>query len=212
VENGDTLWWDAIMKEMWNVWPAFKKWEESKKDLPVWYQKIRCVLIFDIKMGENVKRKACLVANSNKMEVLPTMTYSSVVLWDSVQIALLIAALNDLKLLLCDIQNAYLTADCRKQIYCIAGPEFGSDAGLIMIIKKALYRLKTSGTAFRAHLVETLFELNYTLMKADPDIWIRPGIKPDRFEYYEMVLVYVDDVLCVSHNWEATMKGIQGTF
>jgi hypothetical protein len=124
----------------------------------------------------------------------------------------MIAALNDLKLLSCDIQNAYLTADCREHIYCIAGLEFGSDAGSIMIIRKALYGLKMSGAAFRAHLAETLFELNYTPMIGDPDKWIRPGIKPDGFEYYEMVLVYVDDILCVSHDPEATMKGIQGTF
>jgi hypothetical protein len=84
---------------------------------------------------------------------------------------------------------------------------------LIIIVKKALYRLKTSRAAFRAHLVETLYELNYAPTKADPDVWIRPGInKPDRFEYYEMVLVYVDDVLSISHDPEATMKGIQGTF
>jgi hypothetical protein len=81
-----------------------------------------------------------------------------------------------------------------------------------MIIKKALYGLKTSGAAFRAHLVETLYELNYSPTKADPDVWIRTGIKPDRFKYYEMVIVCVDDVLSISHDPEATMKGIQGTF
>ena len=97
------------------------------------------------------------------------------------------------------IRDRYLTADCCERIYYIAGPEFGSEAGSIMIIKKALYGLKTSGAAFRAHLAETLFELNYMPTKADPDVWIRPSIKADGFEYYEMVLVYVDDVLCVSH-------------
>jgi hypothetical protein len=50
-------------------------------------------------------------------------------------------------------------------------------------------------------------------MKAgDPNVWIRPGLKPDGFKYYEMILCYVDDILCVSHNLEASMKGIQGTF
>ena len=93
------------------------------------------------------------MANGNETEAPPTMTYSSVVSRDSVRIAFLIAALNDLKLLSCDIQNAYLTADCREQIYCIAGPEFSSEAGSIMIVKKALYGLKTSRAAFRAHLV-----------------------------------------------------------
>jgi Reverse transcriptase (RNA-dependent DNA polymerase) len=163
-------------------------------------------------MGENFRRKARLVANGNETQAPLTMTYSSVVSRDSVCIAILITALNDLKLLSCDIQNAYLTADCHEWIYCIAGPEFGSEAGSIMIVKIALYGLKTGGAAFRAHLAETLYELNYTPTKADPDVWIRPGIKPDRFEYYEMVLVYVDDDLSISHDPEATMKGIQGTF
>ena len=35
-----------------------------------------------------------------------------------------------------------------------AGPELGSERGTPMIIKKAL--LKSSGTAFRVHLAETL--------------------------------------------------------
>ena len=48
-ENGDMLWWDAIMKEMRNVRPAFEKSEKSKKDLPVGYQKIKCHFVFDIK-------------------------------------------------------------------------------------------------------------------------------------------------------------------
>ena len=64
------------------------------------------------------------------------------------RIALLIASLNDLELLACDIQNAYLTADCREKIYTIAGPEFGSEAGGVMVIRKALYELKSSGAAF----------------------------------------------------------------
>ena len=64
------------------------------------------------------------------------------------RIALLIASLNDLELLACDIQNAYLTADCRERIYTIAGPEFGSEAGSVMVIRKALYELKSSGAAF----------------------------------------------------------------
>jgi hypothetical protein len=36
-ENGDTLWWDAILKEMQNVQPAFEKLKASEKDLPVRY-------------------------------------------------------------------------------------------------------------------------------------------------------------------------------
>ena len=62
-------------------------------------------------------------------------------------------------------------------------------------------------------MAETLYNLGYTLTKANPDVWIQPTVKPDHgFKYYEMLLVYVDDVLSVSHDTEVTMKGIQGTF
>jgi hypothetical protein len=155
--------------EMRNVRPAFKKWEKTESNLPVSYQKIKCHFVFDIKMGESFRRKARLVANGNETEAPPTLTYSSVVSRDSIRI---VAALNDLNILSCDIQNAYLTANCREQIYSIAGPEFGSEAGSIMLVKKALYQLKSSCAAFRAHLAETLYNLSYTPTKADPDVWI----------------------------------------
>jgi hypothetical protein len=211
-ENGNTLWWDAIIKEMKNVMPAFERWEGKESELPPGFQKIKCHFIFDIKMGENFRRKARLVANGNETETPAALTYSSVVSRDSVRIALLIASLNELEVLACDIQNAYLTADCREKIYIIAGPEFGSLEGSIMIIRKALYGLKSSGAAFRAHLSETLYELNYLPTKADPDVWIRPAVKPDGFEYYEITLVYVDDIMSISHDPKATMEGIQATF
>ena len=83
----------------------------------------------------------------------------------------------------------------------------------VMIVCKALYGLKSSGAAFRAHLVaETLYDLNYTPSKADPDVWILPATKPNGFEYYEMTLVYVDDILCILDDPKAPIKGIQDTF
>ena len=211
-ENGNTLWWDAIQMEMKNVRVAFEEFEGTKDELPPGYQFMKCHMIFDIKMGENFRRKARMVAGGHMTEAPAILTYSSVVSRDSVRIALTIAALNDLKVLSCDIQNAYLTAKCREKIWTIAGPEFGSDQGKIMIIVRALYGLKSSGAAFRAHLAETLHDLGYKPTKADPDVYIRPAVKPDGFKYYEYVLCYVDDVLCVSDRPDITMDGIQRTF
>ncbi|KAI2502131.1 Reverse transcriptase (RNA-dependent DNA polymerase) [Fragilaria crotonensis] len=163
-------------------------------------------------MSENFKRKARLVANGSETETPAALTYSSVVSRESVRIALLLALLNDLEILVCNTQNTYLTANCREKVNVIAGPEFGSEAGSIMIIRKALYGLKSSGAAFRAHLAETLYKLDYKPTKADPDVWIQPATKPDGFENYEVTLVYVDDILCISHDPRATMEGIQATF
>ena len=99
------------MMEMKNVRPAFEVYEGLEKDL-VGYQKIKVHIIFDIKLGENFRRKSRLVAGGHLTDTLSSLTYSSVVSRDSVRIALTVAALNGLNVLACDIQNAYLTAKC----------------------------------------------------------------------------------------------------
>jgi Reverse transcriptase (RNA-dependent DNA polymerase) len=131
---------------------------------------------------------------------------------DSVRIALTIAALNGLKVMACDIQNAYLTANCREKIWTIGGPEFGSEAGTIFIVKKALYGLKSAGAAFRSLLADTLSDLGYKPTKADPDAWLRPAVKADGFMYYEMVLCYVDDILSISDDPERSLLALTSTF
>ena len=209
--NGNTLWQDAIRDEMVNIRPALEIWETDEEKL-IGYQKIKCHIIFDIKLGENFRRKARYVAGGHTTETPASLTYSSVVARDSVRIAFLLAALNGLDIKACDIQNAYLTADCREKIYTIAGPEFGSERGLIMVIKKALYGLKSSGAAFRALLAERLYEIGFVPSKGDPDVWMRPGVKPNGFEYWEYILCYVDDVICVSHDPKRSLQALKQFF
>ena len=65
----------------------------------------------------------------------------------------------------------------------MAGPKFGLKEGSIMVIKMALYGLKSSGAAFRAKLASILNDIRYTPSKADPDLWMIPTIKSDGKEY-----------------------------
>ena len=81
-----------------------------------------------------------------------------------------------------------------------------------MIVTRALYGLKSSGAAFRALLAEVLWDLGYRPSKADPDVYMRPAVKSDGTTYWEYVLCYVDDVLAISANPKATMKGVQAKF
>jgi hypothetical protein len=155
---------------MKNVRIAFEEFEGSESQIPPGYQMIDCHLIFDIKLGENFRRKARMVAGGHMTETPSSITYASVVARDSVRIALNVAALNDLQVFSCDIQNAYLSAPCREKVWTYAGHEFGSNAGKIMIIKEALYGLKSSGAAFRSFLAETLYDLSYKPTCADPDV------------------------------------------
>jgi hypothetical protein len=82
-------------------------------------------MIFNVKM--DLMRKARLVANGHETEVPSESTYSTVVTRDSVRTAFLLAALNELDVLAGDIQNAYINADSKENLYIEkAGPEFGS--------------------------------------------------------------------------------------
>ena len=88
-ENGDTLWWDAICKEMKNVRIAFEEYDGDVDKL-IGYQHIDCHMIFDIKMGENFRRKARMVAGGHKTSTPSSLTYSSVVSRDSALPSLLL--------------------------------------------------------------------------------------------------------------------------
>ena len=176
------------------------------------FQKITTHLIFDIKLGENFRRKARLVADGHKTDTPSSVTYSSVVSRDSVRICLLIAALNDLDVQAADVENAYLTAPCKEKVWTIAGPEFGSDQGKPLIITKALYGLKSSGAAYRAYFAQTLDELGFRPSIADPDVWMRAAVKPDGEEYYEYILCYVDDILAISFDATLPLKSIMKHF
>ena len=112
----------------------------------------------------------------------------------------------------CDIQNAYLTANCHEKIWTYVGPEFGSERGQPMIIRKVLYGLKSSGAAFRAHLAEMLHDIGFKPTKADPDVWICPVVKPDGTEYYKYIMCYVNDILSVSHDVKSILQSLQGQF
>jgi hypothetical protein len=73
---------------MKNVRPAFEVWEKLIDEMPLGYQQSMCHLIFDVKLGENFRRKARFVAGGHTTEVPDSLiTYSSVVSRDSVQIA-----------------------------------------------------------------------------------------------------------------------------
>ena len=78
-----------------------------------------------------------------------------------------------------------------------------------MVVKMALYGLKSSGAAFRAKLASLLHDIGYTPSKVDPDVWMIPEIKSDGTGYYKYALVYVDYVLVISCFPMKTIEGIK---
>ena len=172
----------------------------------VGYQEIKGRWIFDIKMDEKFTRKSRFVAGGHMNKPPSSMTLSTVVTRESVRIALLLAGLNELDVQAADISNAYLNAPCRELIWIVAGLEFVSDEGCVMKVVRAWYGLKSSGASWHAMLSQTMMDMKYTRCKADHDIWYRPRFKPNGFDYYEYLLIFVDDILNISHDTKATME------
>jgi hypothetical protein len=65
------------------------------------------------------------------------------------------ASQNQLELMVGDVGNAFPTAPCAEKIWSMAGPEFQHQGreGSKVILKRALYGLKTASRSFHEFLV-----------------------------------------------------------
>ena len=65
---------------------------------------------------------------------------------------------------------------------------------------------------WRAHLASTMTDLKFAPGQADPDVWMQPAVKPDSTKYYEYVLIYVDDILVISHRASMIMDNLSALY
>ena len=185
--NGNHFWEDVIKKEMSKACITYIPVEgctpaqvrANEIDQLRGYQEIRCHIVFDVKI--DFWRKACFVAGGHMTDTPNTLTYSSVVSRDSVKVAFLVAALNDINIMACDIGNAYLNAPCQERIWFVAGAECGENyKGIVCKLVRALYGLRSSGASWRAMFLTFITNtMNFTPTRADPDVYLRLAHKPD---------------------------------
>jgi hypothetical protein len=74
------------------------------------FWEIGCHIVFNVKM--DFMRKATFCAGGHTTNTPVVMMYSSVVSRNSVQIGFMLAVLNGLDMMACDLENAYLNAPC----------------------------------------------------------------------------------------------------
>ena len=85
--------------------------------------------------------------------------------------------------------------------------------GCIGIIKRALYGGKCVGADYWKHMQSCMNHIGFMPCKADPDVWMRSAIKDsDGTLYWEYVLLYVDDVLCVRTNPKFVLENEIGKY
>ena len=203
-KNGNTFWMEALSNEMGALVVAFEMLEHGQK-APVGWFKSTGHIIWDVKM--DFTRKARWVKDGHKTPDPTTSSFAGVVSRESIRIALTYAALHGLPVCGGDIKNAYLQAPSSEKHFIICGAEFGvENIGRVALIRRALYGGKVAGRDFWHHLRECMARLGFTSSRADPDVWLRLSKRSTGEDYYEYVLLYVDDVLVISERAEAVLR------
>jgi hypothetical protein len=199
-ENGNTKWRDAERIELTQVMGY-----DTFEDKGIGYKpgsdfkKIRCHIVYAVK--HDGRHKARLVAGGHLTDTPIDSVYSSVVSLRGVRLMCFAAELNGLDVWTTDIGNAYLESYTTEKVYIVAGPEFGELAGHTLIIRKALYGLKSSGLRWHERLSDVLRGMGFVPSKAERDIWMR-----DMGDHWEYIGVYVDDLIIASKDAEAIVN------
>ena len=184
--NGNNKWAEATQLEMTQL-DDYSTFKDVGKVIPDGYKKIRVHLVYDVK--HDGRHKARLVADGHLTDIPLESVYSGVVSLRGIRLLTFISELNGLDLWATDIGNAYLEANTKEKVCILAGPEFGTREGHILVIHKALYGLRTSGLRWHERFASCLRDEGFTPCKAEPDIWMRPN-----GDVYEYIAVYVDDL------------------
>eukprot|EP00957_Ditylum_brightwellii_P193388 14725320-Ditylum_brightwellii.AAC.1 len=92
-------------------------------------------MIFNIK--HDLRHKARFVVGGHVVDSSKHTTFSSTVQDIPVRLMLLIAVKNNLGMVSGDIGNAFCTAPCAKQIWSVAGDDFGPRKGSVVTLKRA---------------------------------------------------------------------------
>jgi len=135
------------------------------------YKKIRVHVVYAVK--HDGRHKARLVAGGHLTETPIDSVYSSVVSLRGIRLLTFVAELNDLEVWATDIGNAYLESYTQEKVYIVAEPEFGDRQGHTLVIRKALYGLKSSGLRWDERLSDVLCNMGFIPSKAERDIWMR---------------------------------------
>ena len=199
-QNGNNKWQKAEKLELDQI-DNYEVLEDLgiNPKIPEGFKKIRVHFVYNVK--HDGRYKARLIAGGHLTEVPFYSVTSSVVSLRGLRIAIFIAELNGLQVWATDVGNAYLEAPTQEKVYIIGGTEFRDRVGHTMLIRKALYGLRSSGLRWWDRCFEILVSLGFQANLAEDDIWIkRVG------NHYEYIVRYVDDLGIVSKDPEGIIK------
>ena len=148
----------------------------------------------------DLTRKYWYVAGGHLTDPLSSMTYTSVVIRDSVCIAFLVADINKLEIIAGDIKNAYLKAPTKEKDSFYTGYKWKLYQGIPVVIVRYLLVIKSSELACRNNFSDILGNLMaFKSTLNDPDVWLKPATASYGFKYYSYILVYVYEIIVVEN-------------
>ena len=109
-------------------------------------------MIFDVNIYAEFTRKLGCIADVHKIDIPPSMKYSSVVSRDSVRIFLMLESLDIIDLKCANVHHSYLITNLKEIVWLQARQEFGVQKGKVVVIIRALYGLKVDGYAWALEL------------------------------------------------------------
>lgn len=166
-------------------------------DRPKGRKVIRNRWVFDVKTDG--RKRARLVARGfSQVEGVDfDQIFSPVVRFETVHLALALAALESWYLFRLDVQNAYLYGVLQEEIY-MEQPEGFAVKGQehkVLHLLKVLYGLKQAGLVWWRTLDQSMKELGFTQLKSDAGVFIKHDGN-NRI----IVIVYVDDAIFAGSN------------
>ena len=191
-EQGNDKWKKAEEVELEQL-EQYKVFEDLGENLPTDTESKQIMVRFVYDIKHDGRHKARLVAGGHLTSPLEYSVYSSVVSLRGLRMVIFLSELNNQQLWTTDVGNAYLEADTEEKVHIVAGPEFRDREGHVLVIKKALYGLRSSGRMWWMRSSSILESMGFDPTKAEGDIWFRKD--GDKYEY---IARYVDDFAIAS--------------
>ena len=192
-ENGNTLWADAIAKEItsllkYNVFEFHNEKHHFPKSEGWQYAPLR--MIFNVK--HDLRRKARLVIGGHVTDAEMYDCYAATIKTENIRLLFYLMVSQGLSVISGDVGTAYLNSITEEKIYTRAGPEFGDKQGCILRVVKGLYGLKTSAHAWYQRLSASLRQMGFRLSRLDGAFWYR--LRDDK-SGYDYLAHHVDDFI-----------------
>jgi Reverse transcriptase (RNA-dependent DNA polymerase) len=162
-------------------------------------------MVYDVK--HYGRHKARLGAGGHMTSVADDSEHSGVISLHDPRLIIFLVELNKLQLWGAYVNSAYIEAHAQEKVIFVASDKFGALNGHALVVKKALYGLRSSGLQWHETFADILRDMGFEQCKAEGDIWMQGNGK-----VYEYIGLYVDDLAIAAVDPDEIVKNLKEKF